>query len=181
MEKKEVKAKVAVKTKTTTEAKTESKLKATGQEKIIVKSKSVAPKPKKVKAEAGEPRVYATGKRKTAVAKVWMTKGTGKILINGKNLADYFQRPAYKMVINQPFALLKVEDTFDVNCQVLGSGLSGQAGAIRHGISKALNEMNEEFRQALRSGGFLTRDSRKVERKKYGQPKARKKFQFSKR
>ena len=181
MEKKEVKAKVVVKTKTNTEAKTESKLKATGQEKVIVKSKSVAPKPKKVKAEAGEPRVYATGKRKTAVAKVWMTKGTGKILINGKNLADYFQRPVYKMVINQPFALLKVEDAFDVNCQVLGSGLSGQAGAISLAIAKALVEIDAELKPALRANGLITRDPRMVERKKPGQKKARKRFQFSKR
>ncbi|WPX97302.1 30S ribosomal protein S9 [Candidatus Bandiella euplotis] len=137
---------------------------------------------KKATSATAVPRVYATGKRKTAVAKVWMTtKGTGKIMVNGKPVTEYFQRPVYKTLINQPFCLLKADGVYDVDCQVSGSGLSGQAGAIRHGISKALNQISEEFRQALRSGGFLTRDSRQVERKKYGQPKARKRFQFSKR
>lgn len=130
----------------------------------------------------GGKKIYATGKRKTAIAKVWMIgKGSGKIIVNGKNLIDYFQRPVDRMIINQPFAIVKAEGIYDIKCKVLGSGLSGQAGAIRHGISKALNQISDEFHKILRSGGFLTRDSRKVERKKYGQPKARKKFQFSKR
>ena len=126
--------------------------------------------------------IYATGKRKTAIAKVWMIKkGSGQITVNGRKITDYFKRPIYRMIINQPFDIVKENNSYDVKCQVLGSGLSGQAGAIRHGISKALNQVNDEFHTILRSGGFLTRDSRRVERKKYGQPKARKKFQFSKR
>ena len=127
-------------------------------------------------------KIYATGKRKTAIAKVWMlNKGSGRIIVNGKSILDYFKRSTYRMLITQPFKILKTEGIYDVECQVLGSGLSGQAGAIRHGISKALNQVSDEFHRTLRSGGFLTRDSRKVERKKCGQPKARKKFQFSKR
>jgi len=125
---------------------------------------------------------YATGKRKNAIAKVWVMKdGNGSILINGKKVTDYFQRSTYRMLIEQPLKLLKIDDTSNIECQVLGGGLSGQAGAISHGISKALKQISEEFHRTLRSAGFLTRDSRQVERKKYGQPKARKKFQFSKR
>lgn len=128
-------------------------------------------------------KVYATGKRKTAIAKIWMSaKGSGKIIINRNNtLGSYFKRSTHRMLINQPFNILKLENKYDVNCQVLGSGLSGQAGAIRHAISKALMQISEEFHKVLRNSGFLTRDSRQVERKKYGQAKARKKFQFSKR
>ena len=126
--------------------------------------------------------VYATGKRKTAIAKVWITSnGVGRIVVNKKNITDYFQRSVNRMIVNQPFLIIDADKMYNVECQVLGSGLSGQAGAIRHGISRALKKLSNEFHQRLRSGGFLTRDSRKVERKKYGQPKARKKFQFSKR
>jgi len=127
-------------------------------------------------------RVYATGKRKTAIAKVWMLKkGSGQITVNGKSVQEYFKRAIYRMIIRQPFNILKAHDSYNIDCRVSGSGLSGQAGAIRHGISKALGQISDAFRSTLKSGGFLTRDSRKVERKKYGQPKARKKFQFSKR
>lgn len=129
-------------------------------------------------------RIYATGKRKTAVAKVWISfvdACPGTITINGLDVLSYFKRPVDRMIINQPLGLLKINNSYNINCQVSGSGLSGQAGAIRHGLSKALKEVDSQFHKTLRNIGFLTRDSRKVERKKYGQPKARKKFQFSKR
>jgi len=145
-------------------------------------SKVVISEKKEIKKRIDVDKIYATGKRKTAVAKVWMIKkGSGKITVNGKSIIDYFKRPIYRMIINQPFDIVKAQGVYDIECQVLGSGLSGQAGAIRHGISKALNQISDEYHGTLRSGGFLTRDSRRVERKKYGQPKARKKFQFSKR
>lgn len=167
--------------KSSTKPTVESKKKTTAQDKKEVKAKPTSIKAKTI-TNTESKKIYATGKRKTAVAKVWMiSKGSGKIIVNGKNLIDYFQRPVDRMIINQPFAIVKAEGIYDIECQVLGSGLSGQAGAIRHGISKALNQISDEFHKTLRSGGFLTRDSRKVERKKYGQPKARKKFQFSKR
>jgi small subunit ribosomal protein S9 len=127
-------------------------------------------------------KIYATGKRKTAIAKVWLAKqGSGKITVNGKLLTDYFERPMHKMLIRQPFNMLKTENVYDVECQVLGSGSSGQAGSIKHGISKALALLNEDFRKTLRNCGFLTRDSRRVERQKYGQRGARAKYQYSKR
>ena len=127
-------------------------------------------------------KVYATGKRKTAVAKIWIaTKGSGRIQINSKTIKDYFKRSAFIISIFHPLILLKVNKIYDVKCQVMGSGLSAQAEAIRHGISKALNQINQSFHDALKKDGLLTRDSRRVERKKYGQLKARKKFQFSKR
>lgn len=145
-------------------------------------SKVIVAEKKEIKKLINADKVYATGKRKTAVAKVWMIKkGSGIITVNGKSIIDYFKRPIYRMIINQPFDIVKAQGVYDIECQVLGSGLSGQAGAIRHGISKALNQISDEYHGTLRSGGFLTRDSRRVERKKYGQPKARKKFQFSKR
>ncbi|MFQ3307605.1 MAG: small subunit ribosomal protein S9 [Candidatus Midichloriaceae bacterium] len=127
-------------------------------------------------------KFYATGKRKTSIAKVWVSNGgSGNIEVNGKNYTDYFQRPVYKMIIDRPMKLLDVMSSFNVKCKVLGGGLSGQADAIKHGISKAFKDMSEEYHRLMRDNGLLTRDSRKVERKKYGQPKARKKFQFSKR
>lgn len=127
-------------------------------------------------------KFYATGKRKTAIAKIWiLSGGSGKITINGKNILKYFKRATYRTIINQPFEILQVKGMYNVQCKVLGSGLSGQAGAIAHGISKALNQVNIEFHETLKRASLLTRDSRQVERKKYGQPKARKKFQFSKR
>jgi small subunit ribosomal protein S9 len=126
-------------------------------------------------------RAYGTGRRKNAVARVWVKKGKGKYSINGKTLEQYFARPVLRMIINQPFAALGEEGKFDVIVTVLGGGLSGQAGAVRHGISRALDAYNPEYHKVLRQGGFLTRDSRVVERKKYGHRKARRSFQFSKR
>jgi small subunit ribosomal protein S9 len=126
-------------------------------------------------------RSYATGKRKNAVARVWVKKGTGKCTINGREGSRYFARPALQMIMNQPFVATSRDGEFDIFCTVVGGGLSGQAGAVRHGISKALSLFEPALRSTLKSGGFLTRDARVVERKKYGKPKARKSFQFSKR
>lgn len=126
-------------------------------------------------------RSYATGKRKDAVARVWIKPGKGNITINEKTLEQYFARPVLKMIINQPFQVANRENEFDVICTVKGGGLSGQAGAIKHGISKALNEYEPELRAVLKKAGFLTRDDRTVERKKYGLAKARRSYQFSKR
>lgn len=126
-------------------------------------------------------RSYATGKRKDAVARVWVKPGKGKITVNGKEMAAYFARPVLQMVIGQPFKVANVAGQFDVLATVAGGGLSGQAGAVKHGISKALSLWDPEFRPALKAAGFLTRDPRTVERKKYGKRKARRSFQFSKR
>ena len=126
-------------------------------------------------------RAYATGKRKNAVARVWLKPGSGIIKINGKVSDDYFARPVLRMLINQPLVAAERVDQFDVTCSVTGGGLSGQAGAIRHGISKCLVNFEPEVKKSLKPGGFLTRDSRVVERKKYGRAKARRSFQFSKR
>jgi small subunit ribosomal protein S9 len=126
-------------------------------------------------------RAYATGKRKNAIARVWIKPGTGKITVNGRTVEVYFARPVLRMLINQPFEVSRVEGQFDVLCTVTGGGLSGQAGALRHGISRALTYFDPAMRPALKSGGFLTRDSRVVERKKYGKHKARRSTQFSKR
>jgi small subunit ribosomal protein S9 len=126
-------------------------------------------------------RAYATGKRKNAVARVWVKPGTGKITVNGRDSPVYFARPVLRMLINQPFLVVNRMGQFDVNCTVIGGGLSGQAGAVRHGISKALLNYEPGLRPALKQQGFLTRDSRVVERKKYGKAKARRSFQFSKR
>ncbi|WP_339948577.1 30S ribosomal protein S9 [uncultured Albimonas sp.] len=126
-------------------------------------------------------RSYATGKRKDAVSRVWVKPGTGKITVNGKEAAAYFARPVLQMVIAQPFGVAGVDGQFDVMCTVKGGGLSGQAGAVKHGISKALTLWDPSLRPALKAAGFLTRDSRVVERKKYGRRKARRSFQFSKR
>ena len=126
-------------------------------------------------------RAYATGKRKNAVARVWLKPGSGIIKINGKISDDYFARPVLRMLINQPLVAAERVDQFDVTCSVTGGGLSGQAGAIRHGISKCLVNFEPEVKKALKPGGFLTRDSRVVERKKYGRAKARRSYQFSKR
>ena len=126
-------------------------------------------------------RAYATGRRKDAVARVWVRPGTGKITVNGRALEVYFARPVLRMIINQPFGIVNRAGQFDVVCTVSGGGLSGQAGAVRHGISKALTYYEPDLRGALKKEGFLTRDSRTVERKKYGRAKARRSFQFSKR
>jgi small subunit ribosomal protein S9 len=126
-------------------------------------------------------RAYATGKRKDAVARVWVRPGTGKITVNDRDIEVYFARPVLRLVINQPFQAAAREGQYDVVCTVSGGGLSGQAGALRHGISRALTYYEPELRSPLKKGGFLTRDSRVVERKKYGRAKARRSFQFSKR
>jgi small subunit ribosomal protein S9 len=126
-------------------------------------------------------RSYATGKRKDAIARVWIKPGKGVITVNGKDSAVYFARPVLRMIINQPFGVVNRAGQFDVICTVVGGGLSGQAGAVRHGISKALTYYEPDLRGALKKEGFLTRDSRTVERKKYGRAKARRSFQFSKR
>ena len=126
-------------------------------------------------------RAYSTGKRKDAVARVWIKKGSGQITVNKKPVEKYFARPTLQMIIQQAFSTTSAENQFDVMATVKGGGLSGQAGAVRHGLSKALTLFDEEFRGALKAAGFLTRDSRVVERKKYGKPKARRSFQFSKR
>jgi small subunit ribosomal protein S9 len=138
-----------------------------------------APLPEKKVDDHG--RAYAPGKRKNAVARVWLKPGSGIIKINGKLSDDYFARPVLRMLINQPLVAAERVDQFDVICSVTGGGLSGQAGAIRHGISKCLVNFEPEVKKALKPGGFLTRDSRVVERKKYGRAKARRSFQFSKR
>ena len=126
-------------------------------------------------------RSYATGKRKNAVARVWIKPGSGRVNVNGKDIEIYFARPVLRMVLNQPFEAVNRRDQYDVVCTVTGGGLSGQAGAVRHGISKALTLYEPALRPVLKKGGFLTRDSRVVERKKYGKAKARRSFQFSKR
>jgi small subunit ribosomal protein S9 len=126
-------------------------------------------------------RAYATGKRKNAVARVWLKPGAGRIVVNGKEHAEYFARPVLQMILKQPIAAAERAGQYDINCTVTGGGLSGQAGAVRHGISKALTRYEPELRGVLKKGGFLTRDSRVVERKKYGKAKARRSFQFSKR
>ena len=126
-------------------------------------------------------RSYATGKRKDAVARVWIKPGSGKVVVNGKDLKSYFARPVLQMILRQPFQVAGVEDQFDVQASVKGGGLSGQAGAVKHGISKALQLYDPDLRSSLKAAGFLTRDSRVVERKKYGKRKARRSFQFSKR
>ncbi|MBO6603558.1 MULTISPECIES: 30S ribosomal protein S9 [Rhodophyticola] len=126
-------------------------------------------------------RSYATGKRKDAVARVWIKPGSGKVVVNGKDQSEYFARPVLQMILRQPFTVAGREDQFDVMATVKGGGLSGQAGAVKHGISKALQLYEPGLRGALKAAGFLTRDSRVVERKKFGRAKARKSFQFSKR
>jgi small subunit ribosomal protein S9 len=126
-------------------------------------------------------RAYATGRRKDAVARVWLKPGTGKITINGRDQEIYFARPTLRLVINQPFGVAEREGQYDVVCTVKGGGLSGQAGAVKHGIAQALTRYEPILRTPVKRAGFLTRDSRAVERKKYGRAKARRSFQFSKR
>ncbi len=126
-------------------------------------------------------RAYATGKRKNAIARVWIKPGSGKVTVNGKDINAYFARPVLQMILRQPFQIANVEGQFDVVATVVGGGLSGQAGAVKHGISKALQLYEPALRGALKAAGFLTRDARVVERKKYGKRKARRSFQFSKR
>ena len=139
---------------------------------------TVAPAEPKIDAQG---RSYATGKRKNAVARVWIKPGGGRFTINGRDELTYFARPVLRMLISQPLIAVNRATQYDVWCTVTGGGLSGQAGAVRHGISKALSLFEPDLRKTLKTGGFLTRDSRVVERKKYGKAKARKSFQFSKR
>lgn len=124
---------------------------------------------------------YATGRRKEAIARVWLRPGSGKIIVNRRDLDVYFPRETHKLILRQPLEVAEQESKWDILINVRGGGLSGQAGAIRHGITRALMEADAELRPALKKAGFVTRDARQVERKKYGQPGARKRFQFSKR
>ena len=137
--------------------------------------------PKYIQKIDKQGRAYATGKRKDAVARVWIRPGPGKIVINTRDIEIYFARPVLRMLIQQPLVATNRGGQYDVTCTVSGGGLSGQAGAVRHGLSKALMNFEPDLRGALKKGGFLTRDSRVVERKKYGRAKARRSFQFSKR
>ncbi|EPX86216.1 SSU ribosomal protein S9P [Rubellimicrobium thermophilum DSM 16684] len=148
---------------------------ATAQTPVVAE----APAREPVRDEFG--RSYATGKRKNAVARVWVRPGSGKVTVNGKDMNEYFARPVLQMILRQPFAVAGVNGQFDVMATVSGGGLSGQAGAVKHGISKALQLYDPALRPALKAAGFLTRDARVVERKKYGKRKARRSFQFSKR
>ena len=136
-------------------------------------------KEKPIKDSLG--RVYSTGKRKTSVARVWIKAGNGKIVVNKKGYEEYFRRPVLQMIVNQPFSVVNRLGSYDVMATIQGGGLSGQAGALKHGISKALSLFEPELRPLLKKAGFLTRDSRVVERKHYGHKKARRSFQFSKR
>ena len=126
-------------------------------------------------------RAYSTGKRKSSVARVWVKRGSGQVKINGKDEKDYFSSKAHRLLLNQPLVESQRKSEIDVTCTVFGGGLSGQAGAIRHGISRAIVNFEPELRKNLKAKGFLTRDSRVVERKKYGKAKARRSYQFSKR
>jgi small subunit ribosomal protein S9 len=141
----------------------------------------VAPAPLRERIVDAQGRSYATGRRKDAVARVWIMPGTGRVIVNGRDQTSYFARPTLRLVINQPFEVTDRKDQFDVICTVKGGGLSGQAGAVKHGISQALTKYEPALRAPVKAAGFLTRDSRTVERKKYGKAKARKSFQFSKR
>jgi small subunit ribosomal protein S9 len=146
----------------------------------LMQQPAAAPAPAEKKVDA-QGRAYATGRRKNAVARVWVKPGKGAIVVNGKTGPEYFARPVLQMIINQPFDAVDRNGQYDVWCTVTGGGLSGQAGAVRHGISQALTHIEPNLRPTLKKGGFLTRDSRSVERKKYGRAKARRSYQFSKR
>ena len=136
--------------------------------------------PAKPKLDA-KGRSYATGRRKNAISRAWLSRGSGKIVVNGKAIETYFARPVLRMLVQQPLVTANRATQIDINCTVAGGGLSGQAGAVRHAISRALTYFEPELRPILKKAGFLTRDSRAVERKKYGRAKARRSFQFSKR
>ena len=142
---------------------------------------ATAESPKYVQKLDKQGRAYATGKRKNAVARVWIKPGSGKIVVNTKPVEQFFARPVLRMMIQQPLVATNRNGQYDVICTVSGGGLSGQAGAVRHGLAKALTYFEPDLRPPLKKGGFLTRDSRVVERKKYGRAKARRSFQFSKR
>ena len=156
----------------------ELKAVAGGDDAVIAEAELETPR-EPVRDELG--RSYATGKRKDAVARVWIKPGSGKVTVNGKELNAYFARPVLQMILRQPFDVAGVADQFDVYATVKGGGLSGQAGAVKHGISKALQLYDPALRAPLKAAGFLTRDARVVERKKFGRRKARRSFQFSKR
>lgn len=155
-----------------------SAMSQTAPEKAVVAKANDEPVQPKIDAQG---RSYATGKRKNAIARVWIKPGKGQVVINGRESSKYFARPVLQMMIAQPMEVANRTGQFDVWCTVSGGGLSGQAGAVRHGISRALTYFEPDLRSILKQGGFLTRDSRVVERKKYGQRKARRRFQFSKR
>ena len=142
---------------------------------------SAPPAPLRDREVDAQGRSYATGRRKDAVARVWLKPGSGKIIVNGRDQEVYFARPTLRLVINQPFAVAGREGQYDIVATVKGGGLSGQAGAVKHGIAQALSKFEPALRSAVKTAGFLTRDSRVVERKKYGRAKARRSFQFSKR
>ncbi|MBB4284728.1 30S ribosomal protein S9 [Roseospira goensis] len=152
---------------------------ATGSAATTVTQAAEAEAPQPLRDAFG--RAYATGRRKNAVARVWVKAGSGRITVNGRDITTYFPRPVLRMVINQPFVVTQTMGQFDVICTVKGGGLSGQAGAVRHGLSHAMGRWDPQLRPPLKAQGFLTRDSRVVERKKYGKAKARRSFQFSKR
>ena len=151
---------------------------------LIRRTPATTAEPRETKAEPRKDRMgrsYATGRRKNAIARVWIKPGNGRFTVNGRDQLVYFARPVLRMLIQQPIVATNRTGQYDVTCTVSGGGLSGQAGAVRHGISKALTYFEPDLRGALKRGGFLTRDSRVVERKKYGKAKARRSFQFSKR
>jgi small subunit ribosomal protein S9 len=147
---------------------------------LAAAASSSAAAPAKPKLD-GKGRAYATGRRKDAISRVWVKRGAGKIIVNGKPIEAYFARPVLRMLVQQPLVTANRATQFDVECTVVGGGLSGQAGAVRHGLARAMCYFEPELRSALKKAGFLTRDSRAVERKKYGRAKARRSFQFSKR
>ena len=150
---------------------------ALGAAAVQAQAAAAPPKPK-LDAKG---RAYATGRRKNAIARVWVKRGAGKITVNGKAINIYFARPVLQMLVQQPMVTALRRDQVDVDCTVVGGGLSGQAGAVRHGLARALTYFEPELRAILKKNGFLTRDPRAVERKKYGRAKARRSFQFSKR
>lgn len=153
--------------------------------KAITEIEALRPKKEEVKNVKprvdGKGRAYATGRRKNATARIWVKPGKGKITINGRDVKEYFARPVLQMIVKQPFDVASRAGSYDVEGLVDGGGLSGQAGAVKHGISRALTYLEPELRSPLKKAGFLTRDARMVERKKYGHKKARRRFQFSKR
>jgi small subunit ribosomal protein S9 len=172
---------------TTTTRKSLSNIKAAVKEakqtaaEVVLVAPVVDEAPKHERKVDDRGRAYATGKRKNAIARVWIKPGKGKITVNGRDIKVYFARPVLQMVVNQPFSVADRANQFDVECLVNGGGLSGQAGAVKHGISKALTYFEPELRAPLKIAKFLRRDARVVERKKYGRAKARRRFQFSKR
>ena len=178
---KEAQAEAAAVEKATAAASDETKKASTDETSIaapVTAEPAMMPMEPKLDAQG---RAYATGKRKNAVARVWIKPGSGRLIVNGKDGPEYFARPVLQMIIGQPMSAVDRTTQFDVWCTVSGGGLSGQAGAVRHGISRALTYFDPRLRPTLKQGGFLTRDSRSVERKKYGKRKARRSFQFSKR